>query len=478
MFLKEKLLMMLFSITIWTFILSGCSFFGFGGFEFDIEDGEVTLISYSGRDSYLEIPSTYKELPVTAIGPEAFRNATSLISVVIPEGVTKIGHGAFLYSSNLESIIIPDSLKIIEHSAFAYASSLKHITIPEGVESIEKFAFLECRSLESVILPSTLTIIKDDAFRGNHKLETILIPDGVLSIGNSVFYDCFNLETITMSKNVESIGIYAFVNCDNLKSIDLPESLMEIGEGAFREAASLEEINVAPNNIYYSSEDGVLYDKEKTTLILYPMGKTDESYTFPNSLQIINSFIIPNKHIKTIYIPKSVVIIDSYAFSDCHGLEAIISSEENPSYSSEDGVLFNKDKTLFHTYPKNKKDTEYVVPNSVTLIPGRLFLNCSNLISVFIPEGVISIGSQAFEGCKNLESVTLPASLNKIEIYAFKDSSSLISIFIPINVTVIESRVFENCSSLTIYVEVSSQPTGWENRWNMSDRPVVWGASR
>jgi len=141
--------------------------------------------------------------------------------------------------------------------------------------------------------------------------------------------------------------------------------------------------------------------------------------------------------------------IQSIKFFDCPNLTAINVDTGNSGYSSENGVLYSKDKTILLKYPEGKKDRTFTIPNSVTTIKERAFTGCTILTSLTIPNSVTSIEAYAFTQCTNLTSVTIPDSVTSIETYAFSYCTSLTSITIPNGVTIIEDMVFYYCTSLT-----------------------------
>ncbi len=303
-----------------------------------------------GDDAFYECYSlTSITIPnsVTSIGKQAFQYCSSLASITIPNSVTNIGNNAFAGCSSLTSITIPNSVTSIGDYAFGGCSSLTSITIPNSVTSIGDGAFARCSSLASVTIPNGVTSIGDFAFGECYSLTSITIPNSVTSIGNNAFQYCYFLTSITIPNSVTSIGDCAFKSCSSLASVTIPNSVTSIGSLAFYGCSSLTSINVDANNANYCSIDGVLFSKDKTTLIQYPIGNTRSEYIIPNS----------------------VTSIRSYAFSDCSSLTSI------------------------------------TIPNSVTSIVKYAFDNCKSLTSITIPESVTSIGYAAFGDCSKLTSV-------------------------------------------------------------------------
>ena len=151
------------------------------------------------------------------------------------------------------------------------------------------------------------------------------------------------------------------------------------------------------------------------------------SVTIPNSVTSIgDSAFWYCDSLTSVTIPNSVTEIGYNAFNKCYNLTEIVVSSGNPAYSNDaSGVLFNKEKTMLIQYPDGKKETSYVIPNSVTSIGYYVFSDCDSLTSVTIPNSVTRIGSDAFYGCDSLTSVTIPNSVTEIEYNAFRDCPSL-----------------------------------------------------
>ena len=330
---------------------------------------------------------------VTSIGGAAFFDCSGLTSITIPDGVMSINWGAFEGCSSLTSVTIPESVTSIGTSVFSDCSRLTSITIPNSVTSIEDGTFSGCSGLTSVTIPEGVTNIGGSAFEGCSRLENITIPEGVTNIGESAFKGCSGLTSITIPDSVTNIGGSAFKGCSGLTSITIPDSVTNIGGSAFEGCSSLTTVSVNTNNPNYTSEDGVLYNKDQTELICCPCGKTG-SLTIPDSVTSIgDSAFWGCTGLTSITIPDSVTSIGNVVFYGCTGLTSI------------------------------------TIPDSVTSIGNVVFYDCSGLTSITIPDSVTNIGWSAFVSCSSLTSITIPDSVTNISDYAFSDCSSLTSVY-------------------------------------------------
>ena len=289
-------------------------------------------------------------------------------SYTLPNSTTHIGVNAFSYSQNLISISLHNALSSIGAGAFRY-SALKSISIPNSITSIEANTFLQCSALESINIPNSVTSIGANAFSFS-ALKSINIPNSIKSIEANTFGYCSALESINIPNSVTSIGDEAFLYCSALKSINIPYSVTSIGSQAFGRCDALQDINVDSNNQYFKSIDGVFFNFDLTTLIQYPIGKLQNSYTLPNSVTTIeeNAFAF-NCNLSSINLSNSLTSIGDRAFQDCSNLLTIN------------------------------------FPNSLTTIGGNILYNCSALTSVTIPSSVIKIENHAFTSCENLREV-------------------------------------------------------------------------
>ncbi|MCL1903054.1 MAG: leucine-rich repeat domain-containing protein [Oscillospiraceae bacterium] len=287
-------------------------------------------------------------------------------------------------------------------------------------------------------------------------------------------------------KRVTSMEYYVFMSCEGVKTVTIPESIKSIGIYAFGGCYSLTDIYVDENNLYYSSVDGNLFNKKRTTLINYASANSRTAYSIPESVteigvsafqgsRILTEITIPesvteigvsafrgSRNLTEITIPVGVKDIGYDAFTHCRRLTAINVDEKNPYYSSVDGNLFNKEKTRIIQYAIGNSRTVYSIPGGVEIIGEGSFLACDNLILVTMSNSVTSIEYGAFSDCDALESIIISESVTSIGDYSFFHCKSLISITIPESVKEIGVYSFYNCRSLSAMTFKSKAPPVFE----------------
>ena len=437
----------------------------YGKLTYEVQnDGTIKITDCDGNASgALTIPSTIGGKKVTSIGYHAFYDGSSLTSITIPEGVTSIDSYAFDDCSSLTSINVSennknycsvdgvlfnkDKTELIQYPIKKEGTSYK---IPNSVTSIGDSAFRRCKNLTSITIPEGITSIGYDAFYMCSSLTSITIPNSVTSIGDGAFRRCKNLTSITIPNSVTSIGDSAFWGCSSLTNITIPEGITSIGDDAFYMCSSLTSINVSENNKNYCSVDGVLFNKDKTELIQYPIKKEGTSYKIPNSVTSIGDRIFRwCENLTSITIPNSVTSIGQEAFLGCSSLTSITIPEGVTSIGS---YAFYDCSSL----------TNITIPNSVTSIWDNCFEDCSSLTSITIPEGVTSIGHGVFNSCGNLTSINVSENnknycsvdgvlfnKDKTEIIKYPEGKDGASYKIPEGVTRIENSAFNQCNNLT-----------------------------
>lgn len=286
-----------------------------------------------------------------------------------------------------------------------------------------------CGQEKNITLPTGIVEIGKEAFC-NLQLESVLIGEGVEKIGERAFYGCRNLVSVTLPNSLKSIGDYVFCWCNSLTNVTIPNSVTLIKGSTFDGCSSLKRITVVSGNSSYVSIDGVLFSADRTLLYTYPAGKSGQIYRIPSSVTSIGDYAFSAcSALISVTIPKSVTSIGKYAFDDCENLTNIRVASGNSSFVSIDGVLFNADQTLLHTYPAGKGEQFYRIPSSVTNIGDGAFNGCNILANVTISSSVTSIGDFAFDCCTALASITIPKSVTSIGYSAFDDCDALKDIY-------------------------------------------------
>jgi len=260
-------------------------------------------------------------------------------------------------------------------------------------------------------------------------VKTVNIHYGVTNIEGGTFSNCINMTNITIPASVITIGNAVFQNCYSLININIPNSVTSIGSQPFHNSFFMMNITVDPDNQYYSSIDGVLFNKDATTIIEHPKGRGGD-YRIPDS--VINIGFVAfqgSQHLTSIHIPVGVASIGNVAFEGCYRLTSIIADPDSPFYRDVDGVLFSKDLTTIVAYPGGKVG-DYVIPLGTTRIESNAFLGCLYLTKVIIPDGIDNIGFGAFNGCRYLTSATfLGNAPSSFGLYVFQDTAPNFTIY-------------------------------------------------
>lgn len=334
---------------------------------------EIGEMSFSGCTALTEVafPDT-----LTSIGAGAFAQCTALSEVTLPESLLKIGQNAFA-ATGLKKIQIPDSVTDIDYCAFGYDEDLNAIEdfviigasgsaaetyatdTDEDYNYENNFTFVDSANADlidesanfetktndeyvytdkdgeiyilsclittpTIEIPAEIdgnpvTCIYGSAFYGN-QASSIIIPDTVTKIGKIAFADCSSLTEIKLPDSLKQIDNQAFAGCSKLKSIEIPASCETIGEEAFFGCSAIEKFTVQKGSEYFCSEDGVLFNKDKTSIIDYPTAKDDKYYKVPESVaEICASAFAGNNFLEHVDI-SSVITIGDYAFENCSNL--------------------------------------------------------------------------------------------------------------------------------------------------------------
>ncbi len=380
---------------------------------------KIKIAGYSGNEGTGS--NWYNTYSPNELPKSAFKNCSSLKSIILPDSLLTIGIFAFDNCYNLNSIALNPCLKEIGAGAFEVCHSLSIIKISENVVSIGAGAFYGCSELKEVELPSSLVIIADGVFAGCEKLGKISIPPSVTEIGVNSFAGCISLKQVSISDSVKYIGNNAFM-----------------GSGAL--------INVSAGNPLYMNTEGVLFNKNQTLLIYCAPSKSG-NYTIPSTVKTIkgNAFYYC-KDLTSVTIPSTTDTIGAGAFSGCLTLYQIKipKTVRYIGYGAFELCGFSS----------------ITLPDSIKSINESTFWGCQGLKSIVIPDAVLHIGSGAFYNCLTLKSVLFQNSHDTIiSNDAFSYCTSLQSFTIPNTVKSIGNAAFYNCrslSSVTIPASVSA----------------------
>jgi len=257
-----------------------------------------------------------------------------------------------------------------------YFTSISNVVIENGVTSIGDYAFgcnhcggSQSPNLKSVTIPNSVTTIGSNAFFATG-LTSLTIPNSVTSIGPEAFSYCGSLSSVTIGSGLKSIASGVFSNCENLSSVTIGNGVKSIGDHMFEGLKSLTSVKI------------------------------------PNGVTSIGRDALSGTGLISVAIPNSVTSIGTGAFEACEGLVSIEVANDNANYSSENGVLFNKSKTVLLQYPGGKKG-DYTIPNSITSIADNAFSYCYGLTSLTIPNSIASIGIRAFSHLRATSVISL-----------------------------------------------------------------------
>ncbi len=419
----------------------------------------------------------------------AFEDCYALTSIKIPASVRNISESAFENCTKIKTATISGKRTKLGKRCFAKCKALKKITIPANVSTIPESAFYNCQSLNSVKLNGKLKIIKKKAFAGCEKLKSIKLSSKIYAIGDGAFEDSgltsvkFNkglkyigngafcgtkLSSVKLPGKVAYIGNRVFKNCKKLKSISIPASVKGLNPGALGGCYSLKSITVSSKNKKYSSKDGVLFNKDKSSLLQYPMNKKTKSYSVPGSVKMIRSRAFEgNPYLKTLSV--GAYSIHSYAFADMKSLTSV--TLRNGVGIIEKGA-FEEDKRLAKVNMAGSVKKIYahafaytpvkkmMIPSGITKLEVSAFYQCNN-ISEYTGSGsgtyVVRNGVLYSNKGKTLlryppkkkgTSFTVPENVTKVAQDAFKDVTSLKELSFNKGIKNLGSGSIVNCKNL------------------------------
>ena len=531
---------------------------------------QAEIIGYTTAPTgVLNIPATVshkgKDYTIITIAEGVFSECSGLTELVFSESLSTIGAHAFHYCQNITSITCyATTPPNVGTSAFAAANKTIPVYVPnEALTSYQNHAkWSEFTNLQAIVteftvggltynvidqiaktvevinftdeLPSTVTIPATVSYGGKNYTVT--------AIASSAFYQNQTITEITISEGITSIGSSTFGWCFALTTVNIPASLTQMGDWVFDNCLALTAINVAGSNTAYYSVNGILFNKDKTTLICYPAGKPQLEYTIPSSVTVIgvNAFAYCDA-LTQLTIPSSVTSIGEWAFDSCTALaEMTVLATVPPTVA--DAVFYSVNRNIpvyvpaeslaayqaaevwkefnlqaiavneftvggltYEVIDHDAKTVEVInftneLPNTatipatvsyegenytVTAIASEAFSQNETITEITISEGITSIGDSTFGRCSALTTVNIPASLTNMGDWVFdactaltqinvasgntaycsengilfnKDKTTLIcypagkpetDYTIPSSVTVIGKNAFSNCVAIT-----------------------------
>ena len=376
-------------------------------------------------------------------------------------------------------------------------------------EMIEEFTITEDTTLEvqwNEVLyhyvensDGTLKITGASGYPSKFVIPQSILGKKVTIIGESTFIDKRNAIEIILSNTIITIERDAFP-IKYLEEIIITRNVKDIHEETFL-GSMIKNIYVDSKNIHYSSVEGVLYNKEKTELIKYPEGREDSQFIMPSGVKKIRSYAIAwNDFLKNIILPTTVETIETSAFAGLSQtktihipsgvknikpdafsglpLENIYVDENNPYYTSINGVLYNKNQTILLIYPRAKKNTSFIIEEGVLEIYEKAFSG-SVLKYITIASSVYKIGFSAFQysaleeiafkenskiesitevllNMYNLKSLILPNTIKKIEVWDIYDMLDLKYLYIPKSVEYFDMKIMNHLEHLVIDIDVDN----------------------
>lgn len=320
---------------------------------------EVELAGTKGTKTNLNVPETVTNnsttYTVVSIGSEAFQYKTGMNTVTLPRTIKQIGYNAFYGCTGLTAVYVPD------------IASWCNISFPYGSYEYRASPLYYAHNL----------------YINNQLVENIVIPDTITTISTYAFFGCTSITSISIPSSVEYIGDEALANCGNLSSINVDEA-----------------------NLMYSSADGVLFNKDKTTLLQVPVGKQG-AYVIPDGTTTVGRGAFSYcTDITDVTIPSSIKTFEQSAFEECSGLTAVRISDIKDWCS----IDFNYDTAsnplhvAHDLYINNVLTRQITIPSEVTSIPTSAFYRCS-LTSLILPATLTEIGAHAFSECAQLDTV-------------------------------------------------------------------------
>ena len=352
-------------------------------------------------------------------------------TVRVPEGITTIGASAFWNNTSVEEIILPNSLKRLGGDCFYYCTNLKKVNIPSEVWIMGNNPFAGCPKLE-LTNESPYFVLEDGILYGRDKKDVIYYPINKQA------------KEYVVPSTVSCIGKHCFFDCDNLERIVIHKNVVRFENNPFSGCTKLEVENHSP---YYHFENGVIYNKFKTTIIGCLNGSQIDELRIPETVTSINRNAFWNcKGIKKVVITKNIVRIGYNPFASA---ENMYLESESPEIISRDGILYDKTMTNLLCATNRAVGKSYRVPDSVKIINRGVFSGCKDLEQIDF-NGVTYIDKSSFTNCTSLKEVYIPDSVTYIGEWVFSYCTGMEKISIN-KKTFVDKNAFNECPAKIIW---------------------------
>ena len=455
----------------------------------EVKSGAESIGAYAFYNAngykYKKMTALFLSSTVTDIGEYAFKGSPSLKTVNGAEGIVSIseyafgdcmaltvfpfgsntesiGVGAFSACTSLTAAELPSSLYKISSSSFESCTALKNITIPAGVMELGSRAFASCTALENIYyLSQSMNVSGYGCFNGSGKESgmTLNVDDAVSFIPNGLFAYCPALKYVNLGSGVKVIKENAFRE-SGVTAFNIPASVNSVSASAFSGCGSLIEFTVDDGSTMFSAGvNGELMNKSGNTVIRYPSGKSETSYSAGSGITAVGeSAFRESMNLTSVSFTNNLIGMGAYAFADCQKLESVSLSTGITALPtgafldcrSLSSISIGSVKTIgSYAFGGCKSIKKLSTGSALVTIGDYAFSHCDGITDVTLGTGLKKIGSFAFYYCRELVNVSIPSTVTEIGRYSFADCVSLMNVSLSEGIKSIGDYSFLNCTALS-----------------------------
>lgn len=409
-------------------------------FELSADKTYYIVTGLKTEKAAIEIPSSFRGLPVKEIGKSAFLRGT-FTSVVIPDSITKIGQSAFARTA-LTSVNIPESVTEIGASAFYYCTELTNVSIPLSIIEVGSRAFFACDKLVK-------NKYEDCYYLGNESEPYVYFID-IGTISNPIYIH-------RQTKHIDGEALYhAYGN----------EIVLDSGNRTF-EFRNNCLINVNTKTLVYGNENSIIpSDGSVVTINEYAFKVLSGEFnvTIPNTVEVIKRFaFFHTNKMSILHIPASVKVIEQGAFWSTDDIQQITVDSANKNYYVKNNCLIEKDTKILI---KGCMNSYIPLNEGITEIADYAFTSC-DISRIELPDSVKSIGSGAFNNCDKLTEFYAGNELTTIKSIAFSSCSEF-ALYLPSTLQLIERGALGSCKQITVHYD------GTAAMWESIEKTTDW----